>query len=400
MFQTINKSLFIVFFSYLSLILGFYFQEDFAGGAQQDYILLQVDLIKNGFFYGPLNFLFEYYPKISLNHSPIYYILIYYLQSIFGNFYTKLIILHFFLLIPFIYHKTLNLKFKKSDLLLITLTFFFLSANYRSLAIWSGREIIAIFFLISSIFFYFKFLENQKLINIYASFSLLIVSSYLSPEIGIISLIFLYESFKKLTKKEFIILLIFNIIASIPFVLFLNFYLSFKPQYTNDIHINLVNNLPYFFSSILVYTIPFILVRLKLYFKFVTDKFYILLFCFIFFYILNLQTNIDIGGGGIYSILKKINFEEILFIFSGIGIFNLIFLLEKKTYNIFVLCIFIIQTCVNFYFFQKYLDIYWIIYFIFFLKIKNLSSYLNNQNFKALIILIYCSMFLTNIIMH
>ena len=76
----------------------------------------------------------------------------------------------------------------------------------------------------------------------------------------------------------------------------------------------------------------------------------------------------NIGGGGIYVVLKKINLEESLFIFSSIGFFNLIFLLEKKIYNVFILFIFILQTCLNFHFFQKYLDLYWIIYFMFFFK--------------------------------
>ena len=207
MFPIINKNLLILIISYLSLIIGFYFQENFAGGAKQDYELLQVSLINDGFNKGILNFLFNYYPTLSLSHSPLYYILINYLQSLFGNFYTRLIILHIFLLLPFFFLKTLNFKFKKNDLFLISIVFFFLSANYRSLAIWSGREIIVILFLILSIFYYLKFLNKKKLKNIYISFSLLIISSYFSPEVGIISLIYLYEIFQIIDKKKFYSLL-------------------------------------------------------------------------------------------------------------------------------------------------------------------------------------------------
>ena len=400
MFPIINKNLLILIISYLSLIIGFYFQENFAGGAKQDYELLQVSLINDGFNKGILNFLFNYYPTLSLSHSPLYYILINYLQSLFGNFYTRLIILHIFLLLPFFFLKTLNFKFKKNDLFLISIVFFFLSANYRSLAIWSGREIIVILFLILSIFYYLKFLNKKKLKNIYISFSLLIISSYFSPEVGIISLIYLYETFQIIDKKKILFIIIFNLLASIPFILYLKLYLSFEHQFTNNIHKNLIYNIPYFFSSIVIYTIPFILIRLKEYFKFILSKFYVLFFFFIFFYFLNLGVNLNIGGGGIYVVLKKINLEESLFIFSSIGFFNLIFLLEKKIYNVFILFIFILQTCLNFHFFQKYLDLYWIIYFMFFLKMNNLKLFLDNKNFTTLLVLVYCTIFLANIIVH
>ena len=68
MFPIINKNLLILIISYLSLIIGFYFQENFAGGAKQDYELLQVSLINDGFNKGILNFLFNYYPTLSLSH--------------------------------------------------------------------------------------------------------------------------------------------------------------------------------------------------------------------------------------------------------------------------------------------------------------------------------------------
>ena len=85
MISTYKFRLSLITLSYLSLLVGFYFGEDTVGGMEQDYNLLQVYMITTGFKDGLNNFLFDYFPSSKLNHSPIYYIVIYYMQNIFGT---------------------------------------------------------------------------------------------------------------------------------------------------------------------------------------------------------------------------------------------------------------------------------------------------------------------------
>ena len=66
-----NLLIILYLFSYILLLVGFFYGEDASGGAKRDYFLLQDHLIKNGFNLGVKNFLFKFYPEATLLHSPI-----------------------------------------------------------------------------------------------------------------------------------------------------------------------------------------------------------------------------------------------------------------------------------------------------------------------------------------
>ena len=76
-----NKIIIFYFFLYISLIIGFNLNEDFAGGFKADYELHH-SLIKNLFnesiVYGLLNYDIYYVP-----HSPIFIIYMIFLKKIF-----------------------------------------------------------------------------------------------------------------------------------------------------------------------------------------------------------------------------------------------------------------------------------------------------------------------------
>ena len=61
-----NNNLFylIYFFLYLTLITGFIFDENPAGGGKKDYLLLQVHLIETGFTNGVMHYLFDFFPMV------------------------------------------------------------------------------------------------------------------------------------------------------------------------------------------------------------------------------------------------------------------------------------------------------------------------------------------------
>jgi len=157
---------------------------------------------------------------------------------------------------------------------------------------------------------------------------------------------------------------------------------------------NFKKNLTFFFSSILIYTIPFIIINTKDYFKFILKKLYILISVSTFFFLINFNLENNIGGGAINFALKKIELESAIFIFSAFGFINIFYIFKKHIkYNMFVLCIFLIQSCLNFHFFQKYIELYWIIYFVFLFKGSNMEYYLNNNRFTTCLISLYSIIF-------
>lgn len=401
MISTYKFRLSLITLSYLSLLVGFYFGEDTVGGMEQDYNLLQVYMITTGFKDGLNNFLFDYFPSSKLNHSPIYYIVIYYMQNIFGTKVTKIILLHVYLIIPYLYLKTIKLKFKKTDCFIYIILIFFLSSSFRSIAIWSGREIFVSIFLILSIYYFLKFLKNQKFSSIFKSYILLIFSSYISPEVGIISIIYFIESYKLLSKKKFFSILIFNLFCSIPFLYYLKIYLNLNGNYENNVYEIFFINLPFFFSSILIYTIPFVLTKFKEYLRYLIKYKNLFFLCCLISFFLNYKIETQIGGGGIEYILSKLNLEKFLFLFSSLGILNIFFIFKKnKIYNFFILIIFLIQTCLNFHFFQKYIDIYWFIYFLFFFKSNDIDRYFKSEIFRKYFFVVYLAIYFGNMLAH
>ena len=85
------------FLFYLSLIAGIFYGENPSGGGKKDYLLLHVHLIETGFKNGVIHYLFNFFPNGTLNHSPIYYIIIYFLQNLFNNEISRLIFSIYFL---------------------------------------------------------------------------------------------------------------------------------------------------------------------------------------------------------------------------------------------------------------------------------------------------------------
>ena len=403
-----NKNSLVIilyFFSYILLLVGFYYGENASGGAERDFFLLQDHLIKNGFNLGVKNFLFKFYPEGMLLHSPVYYVLIYYLQNIFHPDFVRLIILHLYLLVPIFFLKSINLKLKNKNYLIFFIPLiFFILPSFRSISIWAGRESLTLIFLSISIFYYVNFINKKKIKYIYLSFFCLSLSSYISPEIGILSILYFYEYFKLFRWNGFFKLLLFCFFLAIPF-LYYYFYFLINREINFHFHIHFLTNYPLFICSLLLYMLPFIFFKgLKNYFNFLKKNiFLILLILSIFYFLLNFNYVYDhkFGGGVIFKFLSIFNLNHFLFIFCSWGIINFIYLFKKNIlFNSLVLLIFSIQTCLNMHFFQKYIDLYWIFYFIFFFKNEKILNYFKNKIFSYLVILFYVSYYLGSFFYH
>ena len=397
-----NYIYFIYLLFYISLIIGFFYDENPAGGGKKDYLLLHVHLIETGFKNGVIYYLFQFFPNGTLNHSPVYYIIIYYLQNIFNNEITRILLIHLYLLIPFYFYKSLVLQNenRKFVYLLIPLIFF-ISPNLRSIVLWSGREILSLLFLCISIFYFFKFRNYKKIHHIYVSFLALVFGSYISPEIGIISLIYLYHTFKILNLRKFFILVFNLFILSLPFFYYIVFFYS-DNDFNNPIFYNLYKNLSAFFSSIFLVTIPFIFFKdSKKYFFFIKkNKYLIILLLILSYFTLNSPYQNGFGGGVLLRLLTELNLGKFIFFFSFLGIINILFLIKEKLYyNSFILILFILQSCLNLHFFQKYIDINYMLYFMFFFEIKILKKFFENINL-ILMFLIFNSFFYLGSILY
>ena len=164
-----NKTNYIYFFAYLSLYLGFFYDEDYAFGTIRDYLIhIQVSNLMEQDIIG--TFLkYDYLEGGAIPHSPIYILYFMFMQNIFGDVISRLINMHFILLIPYFVYLSLKLKFNfdKNDLRNLLPLIFFISPYFRAGALWIDDNVIGLTFLTISFYFYLKFENNiNKSLNL------------------------------------------------------------------------------------------------------------------------------------------------------------------------------------------------------------------------------------------
>ena len=382
-FFKINQLILIVYILlYLSLILGFIYNEDVAGGGELDRSF-QKNVTSFGFVDGIKGFLFIFYPTNTIIHSPVYYILIHKLENLINNESVfRFFLMNIFLLIPLTLIRILKKRFTRSYLILLIPLICFLSPNFRTIAIWSGREILSLTFLCISIFYYINSFNNFSLKNIFLSFLFLICASYISWEYGFISIIYFIEliiNFKKKSKISLIFL--FNLILSLPFFIYVIKFMNLG-NYDQSILSNIFYNIPYFFSIYFFYSLPFLFLNTN-FIRYIINNYLLSFVTLIIFYIITQYTEIpEIGGGILIKILQFLGFSKLIFIFSTMGILSFFYLSNKKLFfNTLVLIVLILQTCISYHFFQKYIDLIFIIYFLFLFKINNVNEIIKKKRF-------------------
>lgn len=389
-FKTNQFILIVYILMYASLILGFIYNEDIAGGGALDRSF-QKNVTSFGFLDGIKGFLFNFYPTNTIVHSPIYYILIHKLENIINNeSIFRFVLLNIFLLIPLTLLKILKKKFTDSYIILLIPLICFLSPNFRTVAIWSGREILSVGFLCISIYYYIDSFNNFSLKNIFLSFLFLICASYISWEYGFISIIYFIEliiNFKKKSKIGLIFL--FNLILSLPFFIYVIKFMNLD-NYDQSILSNIFNNIPYFFSIYFFYSLPFLFLNYNCV-RYIIKNYLFFFVTLMIFYIIARYAEIpEIGGGIFIKILQFLGLSKLIFFFSALGVLSFFYLNNKKLFfNILVLLILIIQTCISYHFFQKYIDLIFIIYFLFLFKINYLNEIIKQKKFIINLMILY-----------
>ncbi len=341
---------------YFSLFFGVYLNEDSLGGALSDYkgLFYISEEFRNDFFYTLLN-----YDEIGNRHSPIFYILRSTLP--FNEIFHRIFFLHVYLLIPIFFYKSLKKIFKttpKNNLKLLAFVLL-LFPTFRSYSIWPDPHLLGVMFFTISIYYFIKFRENKEYLkNSALNTIFLVLSAYSSPNFGIFVIFFLYEFYLRFDiSKKLILIILLNIILSIPFFYYL-FYLDVNFIFNRnswDIGENFyskenISNKILIISSIFFfYLIPFlnhkkIIQDLKL-----MNLFDFRLILFILFFLFNCYLfdftsayNLTNSGGGFFYNISKFLFNN-NYLFYLINFFAFLFIgkaiFENKKNGLLFLCL-------------------------------------------------------------
>lgn len=340
------QSILIFLILSISVLLGFYFNEDGSGGGAQNdfnetwpYILN----LKNDIFYHYLNW--------ENIHLPLHYILISFLYRIIEN--VEIIRFIFCLAslsLPLIFYKCLIRKFDNLDKnnLFIFACSILLLPTFRYTAIWTNVQITAQIFFLISIYFYLSWSkENNNKIdkNLILQNLFLALSVYTRQDYAIYYLFFMIIYFQKLNFNDFFKLAIFILVLATPGIIFILDQQSvLNIKFTSKLQNFLLVN-----SSIMsFYLIPiFFLVAINKIEFFKKDlKFFIysfLLFTILVFILsLKFDYNYILGGGFILKLSLILFNSNYLFYLSCIIGLVLLSYLSKISINNSILILFVI----------------------------------------------------------
>jgi hypothetical protein len=353
----INKKYYLLFFFllYLTVLFGFYFDEDNLGGAMHDatyHYRISEEFNKN-FYQTFLNF-GTGDGDMGTRNSPVFWIFLSFLDEYISYDFIRFLNTLIIFAIAIVFYKCLLLKYKNIQpyTLIILSSFIFLSPSLRSLAIWPYSLIWGLFFFILSIYNYLKFKGN---LNFYKSVIILInviIAAYIYPAFSVFFIFFFYEITKQLKKSQIIGLILISVALAVPCVIYLitkDFFTSFDKA--QGLHVPLskslnISNKILIISSIFFYFILPIINFKEIFFeikKINPIKIIILMFfCFINIYYFNFPN--DNWGGGFFHKVSNLFFNNnYLFFFSAfISILFIYAILEKKFKNYLLLAILII----------------------------------------------------------
>tara|TARA_B100000242_G_C43002548_1_gene465800 strand:+ start:42 stop:1298 length:1257 start_codon:yes stop_codon:yes gene_type:complete len=377
----------LLFLLYISLLIGFYFDENLNYGSYLDWIKAYNPVLED-FSKDFKNTLLKY-DSYGQRHSPVYIVFLSILLKFGLSFdFVRLIHLHICLGLILIFYSCLKLKFKdtnRTTLRLLALSIF-LSPTFRSLAIWPDSRIPGLIFFILSIYFFLKFLllaKNQKKFA-WCTLISIITSSYISPNFSLFYIYFIYYFFQNLKFKEFLFLVLFSFAASAPmiyyvFFLDINFITAGKTpaldEAAKSLSFNISNKILIISSIILFHLIPvlyFLLDYKKIILFLKSNIIFILISFSILAYFFNYQSSFT--GGGVFFQLSQILFNNnlIFFIISFFSLSLIIYLSTLHKDNFIFILLLIMSNIQNTIYHKYYEPLILIMIFLIF----------NNLNYK------------------
>ena len=378
--------LFLFFMPIFSLFIGFAMNEDLStGGAESDFNVTWPLIIN----YSNFNFVTD-----VTTHMPLHYVILSFINAIFNNQQiVRLVYLVFSFLLPIFLYMNLKKIYTQKKILLIifSITFLFIPF-FRAATIWPNAHITAaIFFLIGN-YYYLKAKRKNifiyKIINLlFISFSIYCIQTYL--------ILFLYYLYNYLSSEKiynFIKLLIFSVLLSVPGF----FFIIINPR-TASIGNFITKDILYTISSnfsLIFFFLLFLLINEKN-MKIIINKIKslnkiegttILFLFFLSFYYQELFTS-DSGlrGGGFFYKLSYLIFNNnLIFITSFLLGLITSYLLIKHEKRIFHILLIINLMSINFIVYQKYFEPLFLIIISILFKNFLITNILSN--FKSILI--------------
>tara|TARA_X000000950_G_scaffold136559_1_gene169811 strand:+ start:1588 stop:2832 length:1245 start_codon:yes stop_codon:yes gene_type:complete len=321
-----EKINFFGFFLFFTLIFAFFSSEDLLGGAQHDFNYHKkfIILFSEDFFNTLRNYGSD---SLIAQNSPVFYILISFLFKMGMDFESirYLNIISIFVMI-YIFFECLKIKFKNTDkyLLKILVLILFLSPTVRSLVVWPYPILWSFIVFLLSVKYYLFFCANKKdsFSNALGSSFYLAAAAYLTPNISVFIIFFLYKFFLKFKySREFFYIIFFNILLALPAIIFLfaNDFYFFKYSVVSvgsDVLYNIFNKILIISTIIFFYFLPFTNKKTwKNFFqelKNIKTNYLLILFCFFNIYFFNYPQGF---GGGIFFHLSNVLFSNNLALF-------------------------------------------------------------------------------------
>ncbi len=393
----IKKQFGIIIFvlSFISLLVGFFFNEDGTG------------LALSGDFRDTLPYVFELKKNIFIDptpwtlHFPLHYVLFANVDLILNNIYfTRFFFCFLSILVPILFYFCLKLRFKDSNrnILLILSSVIFFTPGFRYSAIWANDHIFGCIFFLLSIFFFLKWFNDSSNIKknfFYIFFNILslTICCYSRQYYVVFFFLFLYIYFQYLNLNQFIIVIFFCFLLSLPglFIIYKFPGLFTKLSFTH----NLLNNLFGNFSALFVYVFPFFFINLlkknneNIKIKKIILLFFLSLFLF-FIFLKKLDYQETLSLGAFFVISKYMFGNYFLFYFTVIFGFFLTMNLIQKRIDFFLVFI-IIFTFSGYVVIQKYFEP--LFYFVFFLLMQNNFKNFFLKNFSAAFLLLFSYIF-------
>ncbi len=354
---------------YISLLIGFYFNEDNLGKASFD-ALYHFDMSKkfNENFFETFVLFGSDNPDYPTRNSPIFWIFLSFVNKFLDYEIIRLLHTLSLFLIAITFYKCLELKFKTTNnsYLLVLSSIIFLSPTLRSLAIWPYTLLWGLYFFILSIYYYLKFKENINFSNSLKILIPVIISSYIYPSFAVFFIFYLFKIYSKNRDIVLIVNILFiSFLLSLPCL-----YYIFSRDFLNDfqvaqgLNISLTNSLNISNKILIISSILFYLLIPIINFEEVFRKLkdvnklsflIIILFCGINFYFFNFPYSF--WGGGFFHKLSNIIFDNnyLFFIFSFFSILVIYLILEKRFSNYLLLVLFIVYNP-QFTIYVKYFD--------------------------------------------
>ena len=368
----IKKNYHIIIYTicYLSLLIGFILGENVTSGPKNDFLHTW-----NGSMEFNNNFLFSLLNFENIQNqtriSPVYLILISFLNDIFKSFdLTRFFLFFIISLSQVVYYKILKIIYypniiKEKKVLFILSCVIFISPSFRANVIWPESAMLGLLLFLIGLYFFLKSRVCLKKKYIYLNIVFVALAAYIRPSFALFSIFFfIYFSLQAKSLKTIISIILLNIILAAPalyyvFILEIHFFnLGVK---NTGLNLNYLNKISVIFSIITFHLIPILFYKnffVERYFFKKNLKLILITIPISYIFFIYFNYDLEITGGGIFLHLSDFIFNNYYMFYLMIPFF-IFFLLRlcmidlKK--NIFVLIIIIISIP-QFTVYHKYFD--------------------------------------------